>query len=87
MTPRSKQIALVIRAVRDGCETAREVADYADLDRATASAYLSILATDGIIRLVKRFAIRYPDSKSPSHLYGPAIYSRRSTATGNAARF
>ena len=82
-----KQIALVIRAVRDGCSTAREVADYVSIDRASASAVLCDLASAGIIRIVKRYAVRYPDSKSPSHIYGPAIYSRRSTATGNAARF
>lgn len=83
----AKQLALVIRAIRDGCETAREVAEYVAIDRELASARLSSLAADGVIRIVKKYAVRYPDSKSPAHIYGPAIYSRHSTATGNAARF
>lgn len=87
MNPPEKQLALVIRAVREGCSTAREVADYTGINRVSVSAYLNVLARDGVIRIIRRYAVRYPDSKSPAHIYGPAIYSRKSTATGNAARF
>lgn len=55
-----KQIVRVLKAVELGCRTSLEVADLTGLSTSKASAYLSELCTDGLIRIIGK--VRFPHS-------------------------
>ena len=66
-----KQITRVLQAVNDGCFTSDQVAALTGLPVKTASAWLSVLAEDGLIRRERRHALRIHRTGAFMHVYGP----------------
>lgn len=72
----AKQLVTVLEAVNMGCETSDQVSAVTGLPVATASACLSALANDGLVRRVRRAARRFNARGRASHLYAPAGRAR-----------
>jgi DNA-binding IclR family transcriptional regulator len=67
-----KQISRVLAAVDEGGETSDQIAAMTGLPLPHVSAYLTDLARDGLIRLVRHEGRRYPGTSRGSHVYAPA---------------
>ena len=66
-----KQISRVLAAVNDGCFTSDMVSAFTGLPLKTASAWLSVLAEEGLIIMERRHALRIHRRGGFMHVYGP----------------
>jgi DNA-binding IclR family transcriptional regulator len=70
-----KQISAVLDAVNRGCVNSDQCAELTGLPLANCSSYLSILANEGLVRVIERerFHIYEHGRGRKMHFYGPKL--------------
>jgi transcription initiation factor IIE alpha subunit len=66
-----KQIVRVLDAVNEGGETSDQISAMTGLSVATVASYLTVLARDGLVQVVKRRARQFNSRGPLSNVYAP----------------